>query len=147
MKIMASISGYAGERVTLVALLDPVTLVLAIAKSIKFREAREEGYAFVTNTRSEAYDCLFGEEHWDEAIRAFKVSQGNETMTLSDHTIRWQPRVESDGVDDKGSKYRLPDDMTNGEVAILALVYFQQRQLAITTANNAMDGWTDLITI
>lgn len=147
MKIMASISGYAGERVTLVAFLDPVTSVLAIAKPLLYRESREEGYAFVTNTRSDAYDCLFTEEHWDEAIRAFKVSQGNETMTLADLTMRWQPRIENDGVDEKGSKYRLHDDMTNGEVAILALVYFQQRQLAITTANNAMDSWTDLITI
>ncbi|WP_426237489.1 hypothetical protein [Pseudomonas sp. TWP3-2] len=147
MKIMASVSGYTGESVTLVGLIDPATGILAIAKSVKFREVGDDGFAFVTNTRTEAYDCLFTEDHWAQAIRDYRTSEGNNTMVLGDAANRHKPRLETDGVDEKGQKYRLHADLENGEVAVLAMVHFQQRQLAINKADDAMDEWFDLITI
>jgi len=147
MDIMASISGYSGERTTLIAFLDPATGVLAVVKHVVFREIADEGYAFVTNTRSDAYDSLFTEDHWEQAVRDFRIGEGNETLIFSDESSRFTPRVETDGVDDKGQKYRLPSDLTNGEVAVLALVHFQQRQLAINVADDACDEWFDLLRI
>ncbi|MBV4524399.1 hypothetical protein KVG88_30455 [Pseudomonas sp. SWRI74] len=148
MKIMASVSGYSGDSVTLLALLDPATGVLAIAKKTRdFREVADEGYAFVTNTRTDAYDCLFTEDHWAQAIRDYQVAEGNETVKLGDEAARFSPRIETDGVDDRGQKYRLHADLTNGEVAVLALVHFQQRQLAISAVDSVMDEWFDLITV
>lgn len=147
MKIMASISGYAGESTTLVGLLDPATGVLAIAKSVRFREVGDDGFAFVTNTKTEAYDCLFSEEHWEQAIRDYQTAQGNQTMVMSDAASRFTPRLETDGVDEKGQKYRFHSDLQNAEIAVLAMVHFQQRQLAINTAGAAMDEWFDLIRI
>jgi hypothetical protein len=148
MKIMASVSGYSGDSVTLLALLDPATGVLAIAKKTRdFREVADEGYAFVTNTRTDAYDCLFTEDHWAQAIRDYQVAEGNETVKLGDEAARFSPRIETDGVDDRGQKYRLHADLSNGEVAVLALVHFQQRQLAMSAVDLAMDEWFDLITV
>lgn len=147
MKVMVSITGYAGEPISLAANIQDVTGVLAIGKKITFREAADKGYAFVTNTRSRSYDCLFNEEHWEEAIRAFYVAEANQTLAIGADATRFTPRIELDGVGEKGQKYRLHEDLTNGEVAVLALVYFQQRQAAITTGCNAMDGWTDLLMI
>lgn len=147
MKVMASVSGYNGESVTLVGLIDPATGVLAIAKSVKFREVGDEGFAFVTNIRAEAYDCLFTEEHWAQAIRDFKIAEGSQTLAIAEAASRWVPRLETDGVDEKGQKYRLPENLQNGEVAVLAMVHFQQRQKALTTADDAMDEWFDLVMI
>jgi hypothetical protein len=148
MKIMASVSGFSGDSVTLLAFLDPATGVLAIAKKTQeFREVGDEGYAFVTNTRTESYDCLFTEDHWAQAMRDFKVAEGSETVKLGAEATRFTPRIESDGVDDHGQKYRLHEDLTNGEVAVLALVHFQQRQLAMSAVDSVMDEWFDLIRI
>ncbi|POA45536.1 hypothetical protein C1893_23050 [Pseudomonas sp. MPR-ANC1] len=147
MKIMASVSGYTGESVTLVGLIDPATGVLAIAKSVKFRDVGDEGFAFVTNTRTEAYDSLFTEEHWAQAIRDYVIAQGCQTLAIADAASRWAPRLETDGVDEKGQKYRLPEDLQNGEVAVLAMVHFQQRQRALNTADDAMDEWFDVVMV
>jgi len=144
---MASIAGYAGEPTTLVALLDHATGVLAIAKSVKYREEREDGFAFVTNTRSAAYDCQFREEYLTESIRDYKESDGNGTVVLSDETQRYRPRIEADGVDEKGQKYRLAPDIQNGEVAVLALTYYLQCQRQIHNQNEAMEELMSIISI
>jgi len=145
MKIQVSITGYAGDPISLIAAINPVTGVLAVNKMIKFREAADEGFAFVTNTRSRSYDSLFTEDNWEEAIRAFYVGEANQTLAIGEAAARFRPRIELDGVGEKGQKYRLHEDLSNGEVAILALVYFQQRQDAITAGTSAMDGWTELL--
>lgn len=147
MKIMASVSGYTGESVTLVGLIDPATGVLAIAKGVTFREVGDEGFAFVTNVRSDAYDCLFSEEQWAQAIRDYVIAEGSQTLAIADAAARFKPRLETDGVDEKGQKYRLPDDLHNGEIAVLAMVHFQQRQRALGVADDAMDEWFDLVMI
>ncbi|WP_204128728.1 hypothetical protein, partial [Pseudomonas ogarae] len=49
--------------------------------------------------------------------------------------------------DEKGQKYRFHSDLHNAEIAVLAMVHFQQRQLATHTAGAAMDAWFDLIRI
>ncbi|MFJ3487137.1 hypothetical protein ACIPL1_27515 [Pseudomonas sp. NPDC090202] len=148
MKIMASISGYAGEPVTLLAFLDPANGILAIAKKAPtFRDKADEGYAFITNRRTESYDCLFTEEHMADAIRAYLMGEGSETIKVGDSAARYKPRIETDGVTDTGQKYRLHPGLSNGEVAVLALAHFQQRQGAISNASDAMDEMYDLFMI
>lgn len=147
MDIMVSITGYGGGPTSLVAFLDPATGVLAIGKGIKYRELADEGYAFVTNTRADAYDCLFTEDLWADAIREFLVGEGSETVTLMDEAARYKPRIETDSVGEAGQKYRLPEDLTNGEVAVLALVYFQKRQQALNITSSAMDDMFEIIRV
>lgn len=148
MKIMSSATGFSGDPITLIAMLDPATGVLAIVKrSEEFREDAVPGFAFVTNIRCDTYDCLFQEEHWDEAIRAYKQAEGNEMVAFDDLVARYAPRIEVDGVDEKGQQYRLHKDLQNGEVAVLGLIHFQQRQRGILTTEAAMDEWFDLIRI
>ncbi|NWA11931.1 hypothetical protein [Pseudomonas gingeri] len=147
MDVMVSITGYGGERTTLLATIDPATGVLVIVKNIRFREVADAGYAFVTNTRTESYDCLFTEEHWADAIREYQVAEGTETLKLSEATQRYKPRIETDGVGEGGQKYRLHAELINGEVAVLALAHFHQRQRAIATGADALDEWCDLVMI
>lgn len=147
MDIVVSISGYTGLPVSLLAMLDHASGVLAIAKEIRFREEREEGFAFVTNTRAPAYDCLFKEDQLAGAITVYKESEGSGVVALSESVAKFRPRVDSDGVNEHGQKWRLHPDMSNGEVAVLALVHFMEQQRRIQGALDAMDDLMDLVSI
>lgn len=148
MKIMSSVSGYSGESITLLAFADPETGILVIVKKAdQFEPEALEGFAFVTNLRAESYDCLFKEEHLAQAIRDFVVGMGEETVSLGESAARYKPRIETDGVDESGQKYRLHDDMTNAEIAVLALVHFHMRQKAIGNADSLTDDLYDWITV
>lgn len=147
MKIVASICGYAGEPTSLAALLDPVTGILAIVAPMKYLEKRLEKAAFVVNTKAEEYDCMFKEEHLADAIRYFKEGIGTGMIMFSDTTLRFTPRIESDGVTESGQKYRLHANLENGEVAVLALAHFMNRQRAFQNVDNAMDAMLDLMSI
>lgn len=147
MKIMSSARGLSGDPVTLAAVLDPATGVLVVTKKVEFREEPDEGFAFVTNFRCETYDSLFLEEHWNDAIKAFKQAESAEALVIMDEVNRWRPRIETDGVDERGQKYRLREDMENGEMAILALVHFHERQRSMMAVDDAVDEFFDLVRI
>lgn len=150
MIICASIAGYNGQPTSLSAFFDHKTNILVIDKAVQYREERQEGeedWAFVTNVRCPAYDSMFQEEHLADAVSAFKAMEGAGTVILGDDVAKYKPRVESDGVDDKGQKWRLHADMSNGEVAVLALVHFLERQRGVNNALDAMDEFMDLISI
>lgn len=142
MKIQASVGGYGGsgaEPITLVALKDEATGVLVILKKVEYRSAPEAGHAFVTNLKLDNYDCLFKEEHLGDAIRAYKEAEGMGTIVLGPEAQRYAPRIQSDGIDAQGQKYRLHENMTNGELAVLALTHFMSRQRAISATAGAAD--------
>lgn len=147
MKIIASITGYGSEPISLAAFLDHATGVLAIIMPVNYREARDSDMAFVTNTKAPDYDCLFQEEHLADAIRAFREAEGTGMIALSDTTQRFRPRIETDGVNESGQKYRLHPDLNNGEVAVLALAHFMQRQRAVHNVESAMDAMLDIWSI
>lgn len=142
MKIMVTIGGYGAsgaEPVTLAAVKNNALGTLVVLKKITYREIPDEGFAFVTNLRLKNYDCLFKEEHLADAITAYKEAEGMSTIILEDDVVRWRPRIESDGVDTQGQKYRLAADIGNAEVAILALAHFMSRQRGIESLGRMSD--------
>jgi len=150
MILCASIAGYGGKPTTLSAFFDHSTSILVIDKSVQYREERQDGeedWAFITNVRCPAYDCMFLEEHLADAVSAFKTMEGADAVILGDEVAKFRPRVESDGIDDKGQKWRLNPDMQNGEVAVLALIHFIERQRGLNNVLGGMDEIMDLISI
>lgn len=134
MKIMVSVGGYGpagSEPVTLTAFKNNALGVLVVLDKVEYREIADEGFAFVTNLRLRDYDCLFKEEHLADAITAYKEGEGMNTIILADDVARHRPRIETDGVDTQGQKYRLAADIGNAEVAVLALAHFMSRQRGI----------------
>jgi len=106
--------------------------------------------AFVTNMKLPAYDCLFLEEHLSAAIRSYKEMEGQGLLTYSDDSMKFTPRVETDGIDERGQKYRLDQSISNGQMAVLAIVHFVSRQQAITstaTLSERMAGLYDIMSI
>jgi hypothetical protein len=142
MKIMVSIGGYGpagAEPVTLLAFKNNALGILVVLSKVTYREIPDEGFAFVTNLRLKNYDCLFKEEHLADAITAYKEAEGMGTISLAEDVGRWRPRIESDGVDTQGQKYRLNADIGNAEVAILALAHFMSRQRGIESLGKMSD--------
>lgn len=142
MKIMVSIGGYGGagaEPMTLVAFKSNALGTMTVLQRVTYREIADEGFAFVTNLRLKDYDCLFKEEHLADAITAYKEAEGMGTIMLADDVARWRPRIESDGVDTHGQKYRLAADIGNAEVAVLALAHFMSRQRGIESLGRMSD--------
>lgn len=140
MKILVSIGGYGGtgaEAITLFANRDEATGVLVVLKKEEYTETPRPGHAFVTNMKLPNYDCLFKEEHLSDAIRAYKEALGLDTIVLAPEALKYAPRIESDGVDTQGQKYRLHAAMSNGELAVLALAHFMSRQRAISATAGA----------
>jgi len=152
MKILASIGGYGStgaEAVTIAALRQPDG-ILAIIRQVNYTAERKEGMAFVTNMKLPAYDCLFLEEHLSAAIRSYKEMEGQGLLTYSDDSMKFTPRVETDGIDERGQKYRLDQIISNGQMAVLAIVHFVSRQQAITstaTLSERMAGLYDIMSI
>lgn len=142
MKIQVSIAGYGGvgaEPVTLLAQRNEATSVLAIVKKVQYRTAPDVGFAFVTNLKLDNYDCLFQEEHLNGAIQAYKEAEGMGMIVLGPDVAKYAPRIAVDGIDMNGQKYRLHENMSNGEMAILALAHFMTRQKAITAREGQAD--------
>lgn len=134
MKIMVTIGGYGGagaEPITLGAFKNNVLGVTVVKGKVAYREVPDEGVAFVTNMRLTNYDCLFRDEDLSGAIIAFKEAEGMGTFLFDDDAARFRPRIESDGVDTNGQKYRLAADISNGEMAALALAHFLSRQRSV----------------
>lgn len=142
MKIQVSIAGYGGvgaEPITLLAQKNETSGVLAVAKKVEYRTEAAAGFAFVTNLKLDNYDCLFQEEHLSNAIRSYKEAEGMGMIVLGPDVAKYAPRIAVDGIDMNGQKYRLHDNMSNGELAILALAHFMSRQKAISAHSAQAD--------
>ena len=142
MRIMVSIGGYGGagaDPVTLTAFKNNALGSLVVLDKVTYRDTPDAGFAFVTNLRLQNYDCLFKEEHLADAITAYKEGEGMATIILADDVARYRPRIESDGVDTSGQKYRLAGDISNAEVAVLALAHFMSRQRGIEAVGRMSD--------
>jgi hypothetical protein len=136
MKLHCSISGYSGLPVTLVAAFDHDTGMLLIRGERRegYLTDREDGATFVTNTvHCDARDALFTEDHWKLAIEAFHTSRATGLCVLEPKVQRFDPsqKIEVDKIDASGKSYRLSPDISNGHVAVLALVWYTGVQRGI----------------
>lgn len=125
--------------VTLMAFKSNALGTMTVLNQITYRESPDEGFAFVTNLRLKNYDCLFKEEHLADAITGYKEAEGMGTILLADDVSKYRPRIEVDGVDTQGQKYRLHSDIGNAEVAVLALAHFMSRQRGIESLTQMSD--------
>lgn len=151
MKFVVSISGYGADgaqAVTLVCFHDAETDFLVVDSSMEFAEQRPEGFALVTNLPLQTRDFLFTADHIRDAIRDYYARDGQGIIDIDDVLQRYRPdgKIERDGIDERGPKFRLSPDIGNGEVAVLAAVAFVSFQEPISGAITAMGDFTKLYT-
>lgn len=135
-KIRVNVSGYAGPAVSLFCAFDPATDVLLVARSADYEGGDRDGFLKVTTSASDsAHDLLVQPDQTKEAIEAYFDLQTMGLLTLGDAAQRFNPasKIERDGLDESGPKYRVAPDITSGQVAVLiaSMVARQQRAHAV----------------
>ncbi|MEJ7804441.1 MAG: hypothetical protein WKG03_00755 [Telluria sp.] len=122
-RIQAEISGYGGPAVNVLGALDPESGLLIVARELKLGERLDDVLVVSNDPRAERRDRLFSEDDLQDAIRLFFRAQSTGMIELLPTVSKFEPahKIESNGIDENGTKYRLSPDITNGNIAVLAL--------------------------
>jgi hypothetical protein len=137
--VQAQIVGYHGRAVNLLCMLDQQTGLILIGKELEANQ-RHQGALFVTNDAQDPQtamrDELFEADHLRDAIALYFARDGSGRLAMVAATERHKPahKIERDGYDERGARYRLADDVSNGNVAVLAIVW------TIAQADLAQEG-------
>jgi hypothetical protein len=121
-KIQAEIAGYFGPAVNLLGIVDVATGFMIVSKELTVGERVEDALVITNNTRSER-DRLFVEADLQDAIRLFYSARTMSLLELLPTVQKHDPssRINT-GMNDRGTRYELSPETTNGNVAVLAMV-------------------------
>lgn len=134
--VQAQIVGYHGRPVNLLGMLDKQTGLILIGKELEANQ-QHQGAIFVTNDAKTALrDQLFETDHLRDALELYFARDGSGRLAMVASTERYKPahKIERDGYNERGARYRLADDVSNGNVAVLAIVW------TMAQADTAQDG-------
>jgi hypothetical protein len=116
-------------------------------------EVRRPRHAVVTNNpAADDRDELFQDESIRQAIEDYFAMSGRGLLEIDPKVARVNPstKIEPDGMDDHGRKFRVAPDISNGQMAVLVMCWFALRQTAIAGQLAAFDDMgidTDIVTV
>jgi hypothetical protein len=141
-KLRVNIAGFAGKPVSLFAAYDPGTDILLVAREVEYEGGAREGFLKITNqARDDEHDAVFTEDETREAISAYFELDALKLLTLGDKVQRCNPanKIERDGMDERGTKYRIAPDINNSQVAVLVAAYYAGKQRGMRASQDFMD--------
>ena len=147
--IRVNIIGYGGVPASLLCALDTSTGMLRVSDDREIEPGGRPGWLLITNSVSdESADAFFRRDMLRDAIAAFFDMDSVGLVSLASKAVRADPRskIEADGIDERGTKYRIKSDCGNRQVAVLAACWFAQMQLSISDSIDLMrgvDSWVD----
>lgn len=135
--IRVNIAGFQGEPATVFGAYDPSNDVLAILKlSKEYEGGPRDGFLKITNQpRDASYDALYTEEETRDSILAYFSMESLKLLQLKGDAQRCNPttKIERDGMDAGGLKFRFAPDISNQQVAVLAACLYADRQRAVAS--------------
>lgn len=137
--IRASVAGYGGSPVSVYCAYDPQTDILAISRKGDYDGGDREGFLKITNQeRDKAYDALFTEDKTREAITAFFELDALKLIAIGSRASACHPsnKIERDGMDESGMKYRISPDIKNEQVAVLAACWYANVQRNVSAVRD-----------
>jgi len=148
---IAGMGNGATGATTLFGEFDPDTGVLLIAEERAEKPGRpigvDEDSMVATNIANlPEYDVLFDEDDMRAAIVAFfnLYQSGLVVLEQSVRHLNPQSKVEPDGVDEHGRKYRVMPDITNGQTAAIVMCWLTERVVNSGRQVEAMKDVPDL---
>lgn len=129
-----NVAGFKGEPVSMMGAYDPGSDMLLIRESRALETVARPKFLHVTNIPGQPVcDTFFEERDIGAAITAFFMLQTQGLIRLDTKAMRFDPanKIERDGMDDSGIKYRTAPDISNGQVAIILAAYATTRQRAV----------------
>lgn len=142
MRVQCSIAGFSGLPITLLGSLNEKTGVLVVLKAVAYTEKRlAEDVAMISNADLPDCDYRFTDDDMRGAIRSYFGRASQDGIDIHDELARYRPdnRIERDGIDERGMKYRCSPDIDNGQIGVLALTAFAEGQRGVSAALDAMD--------
>lgn len=127
--IQASFRGYGADKAaTVFGLYNNGTGILAISRVTDYRPTRFKESVIISNFADER-EMHYTEELMREAVAAFFDMQGGRLITFADGVMSANPgtKIEPDGVDERGTKYRFAPDISNSQIAVIAMCLYAQR--------------------
>lgn len=123
-RIQSIATGYKGKAANLLGALDTDTGLLIVAKELLPGQVAEGALLVTNDPRSEQRDSLFSEEKLQDAIRLFFRAKANGTFEVMAALTKHDPdhMIEVQSIEERGSRYRLNPDFTNGNAAVLAML-------------------------
>jgi hypothetical protein len=137
-----NMAGFEGKAVSVFGAFDPSNDVLLIAKEGDYEQAERAGFLRITNQQHDVHhDAVFGDDDMQAAIAAYFELTSLDLLNIGAGAQQCQPshKIERDGVDAGGMKYRLQPDMKNGQVAVLAACLYASKQRGMAAVNEFMD--------
>lgn len=150
-KMRVNIAGFEGAAASLFCAYDPANDLLLIAREgAEFERHRRDGFLHITNQdRDEAIDALFTNDDLQEAISGYFEMSSLGLLTIASEAQRVNPstKIERDGLDANGPRYRIAPDMSNGQVAVLVACRYAAQQRSVAAASEAVSEILSMITI
>lgn len=145
-RIQAHVTGYSGKAANVLGALDMESGLFIVAKELGPDERMDDVIVVSNDPRAERRDSLFDEDKLQNSIRLFFRAQATGMIELLPGVSKFDPshKIEADGVGENGSKYRLSPDISNGNVAVLALLDAADRAYKAQSATDFSDELADL---
>jgi hypothetical protein len=145
-RLQAEVTGYSGPAVNLLGALDPDSGLLIVAKELAVGERLDGSMVTSNDPRSERRDRLFSEDDLQDSIHLFFRAKSTAMLELLPHVAKHEPahRIETNGMDENGTKYRMAPDITNGNVAVLALTALADRAYKAQSATSFSQELADM---
>lgn len=135
-KLQANIQGYIGKPASLFGVYDTETGVLNIVAQSSKRQDRREDCIFITNQLKIEYDFFMDEGKLIDAINSYYRLKGglakdNQTALLAfggkAGSANPLSSIEQNGVGSSGMEYSIAPDITNAQIAALAMCLYVEK--------------------
>jgi hypothetical protein len=150
-KIRVNIAGFHGSATSLFCAFDPDNdILLIVSEAEQYESTRREGFLHITNQdRDETIDATFNNDEVKDAIVAYFEAESLKLLAYGAKATRCNPasKIERDGIDVNGPRYRIAPDMSNGQVAVLVACRYAALQRHVGSAQEMMDELISMTTI
>lgn len=135
--LRVNIAGFSGEPVSLYGAFDHEEDLLLVSDSKAYDPGDAPELLKISNQERDTHrDDLVSDDDLQAAIRAFFEMDGLKLLALSEKAARHNPsnKIERDGVDEGGVRYRISPDITCAQVAVMFACLAASRQRTVNGA-------------
>lgn len=140
-----NIAGFHGDPASLYGAFDPAEDLLLISDSKGYDGGPAPELLKISNQVNDAYrDDLVSDDDMQPAIQAFFEMDGLKLLALAEKARRHSPhnKIERDGVNEGGVRYRIAPDITCAQVAVMYACLAAKRQRSVSGALSIMEEIT-----
>lgn len=135
--LRVNIAGFSGEPVSLYGAFDHEEDLLLVSDSKTYDPGEATELLKISNQERDTHrDDLVSDDDMQAAIRAFFEMDGLKLLALGEKAARHNPsnKIERDGVDEGGVRYRISPDITCAQVAVMFACLAASRQRTVNGA-------------